>query len=248
MEQSVRAIVLRRRDQGEADRRLTLLTSELGKIDVIAKGAKNSGSRLRGVSEPLSVATMNIAMGKARRFVTQAQPHSAFPGLRSDFDRLSYALAFAELVSGVVPWEQPDEEVFSLLVEVISEIEAHPKPLVALVWGEVMLLNAIGFLPNFDVCVLTGAAIEEANPWVSPRAGGYICWDKADLFPDRFQTRFEVLRNITALLGRESAPSNLRFCEETLTTLFPFWRGIAESALPANAALMDRLGEGSLYE
>ncbi len=240
--------MLRRRDQGEADRRLTLLTSELGKIDVIAKGAKNSGSRLRGVSEPLSVATMNIAVGKARRFVTQAQPHSSFPGLRVDFDRLSYALAYAELVSGVVPWEQPDEQIFSLLIEVISEIEVHSKPLVALVWGQVMLLDAIGFMPSFEECVLTGVKVEEANPWVSPRAGGYLCWDKADLYPDRFQTRFEVLLNITALLGKESAPQNLRFCEATLTTLFPFWRSIAESALPANTALLDRLGEGSLSE
>lgn len=240
--------MLRRRDQGEADRRLTLLTSELGKIDVIAKGAKNSGSRLRGVSEPLSVATMNIAMGKARRFVTQAQPHSAFPGLRMDFDRLSYAISFAELVSAVVPWEQPDEHIFSLMVEVISEIEVHTKPLVALIWGQVMLMDSIGFLPSFDGCVLTGVYVEEANPWVSPRAGGYLCWDKADLYSDRFQTRFEVLLNIRALLSKESAPKNLRFCEETLTTLFPFWRAIAESGLPANTALLDRLGEGSLSE
>ncbi|MBI1755525.1 MAG: recombination protein O N-terminal domain-containing protein, partial [Fimbriimonas ginsengisoli] len=38
-ERTVTAIVLRRRDSGESDRRLILFTPEEGKIEAIAKGA-----------------------------------------------------------------------------------------------------------------------------------------------------------------------------------------------------------------
>ena len=38
------AIILKRRDFGEADRLLTLVTPDYGKIDVIAKGARDPKS------------------------------------------------------------------------------------------------------------------------------------------------------------------------------------------------------------
>ena len=64
MDTTVEAIVLRRRDSGESDRRLTIFSRELGKIDVVAKGAKKPTSRLRGVSEPLNVGRFTYASGK----------------------------------------------------------------------------------------------------------------------------------------------------------------------------------------
>ena len=94
---TLRAIVLKRKDSGESDRALTCLTEERGLVDVIAKGARKSGSRLSGSSEPLSVCEMEVAKGKAREFLTQAQPVMTFPKLREDYDRLAAGLAFAEI-------------------------------------------------------------------------------------------------------------------------------------------------------
>jgi DNA repair protein RecO (recombination protein O) len=48
------AIVLSRFDFGEADRILTLLTPELGKIKAIAKGIRRPTSRIGGSLEPLA--------------------------------------------------------------------------------------------------------------------------------------------------------------------------------------------------
>src|SRR5688500_15988706 len=101
---TVTAIVLRRKDSGERDRRLTLLTPELGKVDAIAKGARKGASRLAGSSDPLAMARMTLAKGKVNLFVTQAQPIHSFRGLRTDFERLSLALALVELYGAVLPW------------------------------------------------------------------------------------------------------------------------------------------------
>src|ERR1043165_6899140 len=114
-ETTVHAIVLRRRDSGESDRRLTVLTHELGKIDVIAKGARKAGSRLAGSSDPLVVAKFGLATGKKNLFVTQTQPMASFRGLRTDYERLTFALALCELYSAVVPWEEPFPEAYELL-------------------------------------------------------------------------------------------------------------------------------------
>ena len=134
-ERTVQAIVLRRRDSGESDRRLTVLTVESGKMDVLAKGARKSASRLSGISEPLSACVMTLAEGKRTAFVTQAQPLASYRGLRTDFERLSYALALVELYAAVLPIDEPFPEAFDLLSRSLRHLETHPKPMVSLVWA-----------------------------------------------------------------------------------------------------------------
>lgn len=234
-------MVLRRRDSGESDRRLTVLTPELGKVDVIAKGARRPASRLAGISDPLSVATLGLAAGKRNRFVTQAQPQTSFPGLRTDFDRLSLALAVAELFATILPFEDPDPEAFALLLDALRGVEAHPKPLAAVAWAQVALLAHAGYMPQFGTCVVTDEPLSEGQPFLSPAAGGYVSDAAAGGFSDRYRVRAEVLVNLERLTPLKAPPGNLRFAEETLTALFPFWRRIAEAPLPANEAAIGAL-------
>lgn len=238
---TVHAIVLRRRDAGESDRRLTLLTKEAGVIDVVAKGARKSGSRLSGCSEPLSASILEIAEGRKQAFVTQSQPVSSFPGLRADYARLSFGLALSELAAGVLPHDHPAEEEFGFLVRALHDLEVHPKPPVALVWAEVKLMELAGFLPTFDACAVTGAAVQEALPFVSPHAGGYVSANRALGYSDAFQTRAEVLYGLTALVELEEPPDAFKNSEESLRLLLPFWRAIVDRALPANEAALQTL-------
>jgi len=241
---TVHAIVLRRKDVGESDRRLTVLTSEQGKIDVIAKGARKSASRLAGTSDPLSMSVMSLAPGKRNRYVTQAQPVSAFRALRSDFDRLSMALALTELYAAVVPFEQPDPEAYELLRQCLEQLETHPKPIVALVWSQVRLLETAGFQPSFGSCVVSGAGLNEAMCWLSPTAGGYVCAAEAATLADRFQVPAEVLYGLSRIGEFDLPPANLKFAQECLSALLPFWRHIVDTALPASEALLNHLRAG----
>lgn len=231
--------MLRRRDAGESDRRLTLLTREVGVIDVVAKGARKSGSRLSGCSEPLSASILQITPGKKQSFVTQAQPISSFPGLRADYDRLSFGLALTELAAGVLPHDHPAEEEFRFLVRVLHDLEIHERPLVALIWAQVRLMELAGFWPSFDACVVTGSRVREARPFVSPHAGGYVVADSAYEFTDAFQVRAEVLYGLSALADLDEPPSQLKFAPETLRALLPFWRAIVDRPLPANEAALE---------
>jgi DNA repair protein RecO (recombination protein O) len=241
VETTVRGIVLRRKDSGESDRRLTLFSFELGKLDVVAKGARGAKSRLKGVSEPLSIATFTFAAGKKQRFVTQAQPESSYRGLRTDYDRIVYALAFAEAMSYVLPYEEPFPEAFELLERVLGVLETHPKPKAALVWAEVRLLELTGFMPSFGECVISGQPIQEAEAFLSPTAGGYLARDQAGNYSDRFLARAEVLYNLNAIFSLKDPPSSLKFADETLVALNPFWTAICEAPLPARKHLLESM-------
>ncbi len=238
---NVTAIVLRRRDAGESDRRLTVLTREQGKIDVVAKGARKSGSRLAGSSDPLTVARLAIATGKKNSFITQTQPLASFRGLRTDYDRLSFALALLELYAAVVPYEQPDDALYDLLVASLQFLESHEKPVVALVWAELQLLSYSGFLPSFDASAVSGSEIKEADAIVSPTAGGYVTRGESSSFSDCFRVRAEALLGLAKTSQLGEPPGNLKFAEECLIALFPFWRNVAESQLPANDAIIKKV-------
>ncbi|HWD38588.1 MAG TPA: DNA repair protein RecO [Fimbriimonas sp.] len=242
---SVHAIVLRRRDAGESDRRLTILTEELGKIDVTAKGARKAAARLAGISEPLSHAVLGIATGKKSAFVTQAQPMSAFRGLRSDFDRLTFGLALAELFAAVLPYDEPAPEAFELLGHSLEFIERNAKPVVAFIWAQVRLLELSGFLPQFDRCVVTDRLVSEVEPWLSPQAGGYVSDSEAGSFTDRFRARVEVLFGLSRIGEFEAPPENLKFATEAVAALLPFWRNIADMQLPANEAALRHLRQAA---
>ncbi|MBI4630353.1 MAG: DNA repair protein RecO [Chloroflexi bacterium] len=81
------AIVLRRKDFGEADRILTLFTPELGKIRAVAKGIRKPASRKAGHLELYTRSRLLVAKGRDMDIVTQAETVESYRPLREDLLR-----------------------------------------------------------------------------------------------------------------------------------------------------------------
>lgn len=239
--ESATGIVLWRRDSKEFDASLAVLTPNFGKIDLYVKGGKKPTSKLRSITEPLSMAKFTFSPGRARRFVNQVQPERSFPLLRRDYDRLTIALCLAELTSAVLPFEEPSPETFEAVVEFFQILESHAKPAVALLWCELKLMQLAGFAPQFESCCLTGCRVKENLPYVSPSAGGYVCQEHINDFTDRIQTREEVLYGLSAMSQIEQPSANFKNLEVTLRLLQPFWQQYADSKLPARLQLIDQI-------
>lgn len=233
------AVVLKRADSSESDRRVWLLTKEQGIMDAIAKGARKAGSRLAGVTEPLTCATFHLASGRHRSFVTQVQLSTSFPGLRSDYERLSAAMALAELYSAVIHPGQAAAYLFEMLVISLKAIETHRKPIVALVWAQLKLLAAEGLMPSWMTCVATGEPLRLSPAAVSPAAGGFICDAECAAYSDFFRVSAEALIGLDRCGSLDEPPPNLKRLGECLRTLYAFWLDIAGKALPANRALVE---------
>ncbi|MFN3729071.1 MAG: DNA repair protein RecO [Fimbriimonadaceae bacterium] len=238
-ERSALGIVVRRRDSGESDRVLTILTSEFGKIDAVAKGARKSASRLASSSEPLAVAYFTFAEGRARRFVTRAEPRRSFPGLRQDFDRLTFALALAELYAHVGQYEETDSGLHELLSESLGYLESHPTPPAAFLWAQVKLLEAAGFLPSFRQCVVTNLPVAEALAWYSPSMGGYLHASALEATHDRLQVRVEVLYALGRLHEWSEPPPRIKFAGECGRLMTRIWGDVIDRPLPALQAAMN---------
>ncbi|MBI2593599.1 DNA repair protein RecO, partial [Candidatus Daviesbacteria bacterium] len=75
---AVEGIILKRTNFGEADRMLTVLTKNLGKITVIARGVRKITSRRAGNVELLNVVKLGLFKGKGYT-LTEAQSVQTFP-------------------------------------------------------------------------------------------------------------------------------------------------------------------------
>ncbi|HXG40610.1 MAG TPA: DNA repair protein RecO, partial [Candidatus Limnocylindrales bacterium] len=91
------AIVLSRFPYGEADRILTLITPEHGKLKAIAKGVRRPTSRLGGSLEPFAELRLALARGRTFDVVTGVAVGRAFLRLRDSLEGTATAWYLAEL-------------------------------------------------------------------------------------------------------------------------------------------------------
>ena len=237
-EVTIEAVVLRRRDSGESDRRLTVFSRELGKIDLVAKGARKPTSRLAAVSEPLSWARFTFAPGKRTSYVTQAQMMSRYKGLRKDYDRLQSALAYLELCEQVLPYGLVEAETFQTINLCLEHLDSHPKPLIANVWCQVKLLEVTGHLPSFESSE-DGTDLSPGLNWYSLEAGGLCSFATASTVRDSFQVSAEILLALARLTDLDSPPGNIVEAKGCNSVLFRTWLQIVQAELSATKTLLE---------
>jgi len=129
------AIVLRRVNFGEADRMLTLFSKEYGKIRALAKGARKPQTRKTGHVELFMRTNFLIARGKNIDIVTQAEMIEAYPKLRGDLLRTTYASYVVELIDQFTGEGDRDLTKYQLLAEALewfSRVESTDPRLIEL--------------------------------------------------------------------------------------------------------------------
>ena len=146
---------------GETDRLLTILTSEQGLIRVLAPGARKHKSRLAGRSSQFVVNDILVVQGKRLDKLVQAETVRSFPGLSTDLAKLTASQYLAELVLCQALSEQPQEELFALLVEHLQRLEQATGEgvLACLNQGIFHFLALAGVAPEVQRCSVSQAAI-----------------------------------------------------------------------------------------
>ena len=167
------AIVLSRFDLGEADRVLTLITPEHGKLKAIAKGIRRPTSRLGGCLEPF--AELNIALARGRTFdvVTEVRVGHAWLRLRDSLESAATAWYLAELADRSLEERHEAEPLYALLRRAYELLDAGMAPGRVARWYEMHLADELGQRPEVDRCVECDRMLEatETFRWVPPLGG-----------------------------------------------------------------------------
>jgi len=143
---------MRRRDQGEADRVLTLCTP-LGKIDVIAKGARKVRSRKAGHIELFSRSSFVVARSRSSwDIVSQAETVEPHALLREDLLRGTHARYVVELLDRFFTQDEGGPALFDLLDHTLTWLCEEDDPDLVARFYEQQLLGLAGFRPELFRC------------------------------------------------------------------------------------------------
>lgn len=176
--QRVEGIVLRARPFSETSLVGSLYTRQMGRIGVIARGARRPGHVAAAAFQPTNRITCSLYLreGAGLRTITDLELETSYEAIPRDprvFGLAGYGL---ELVITQVPEEDPSPRVFRLLERFLSELDrASPaEAMWVLLAFELRLQKALGYGLGINTCAKCGGSLGGAIH-LSLRAGGVLC-------------------------------------------------------------------------
>ncbi|HSX53262.1 MAG TPA: DNA repair protein RecO [Patescibacteria group bacterium] len=144
-------IVLSRTDFSEADRILTILTPDHGRIRAIAKGVRKIKSKLAGGIELFSISQITYIQGKSDIYTlvsTRLDKH--FGQITGNLERTMFGYEVLKLINKSVE-DNAGEEYFGLLSQALAALDEQklPQPAIEL-WLSAQLLKLAGHSPNLS--------------------------------------------------------------------------------------------------
>jgi DNA repair protein RecO (recombination protein O) len=153
-------VVLRTQNLGEADRIITLLCRQNGRVRAVAKGVRRTKSRFGARLEPFTHVDVLIHPGRSLDIITQAEVIRPYgTPLAGDYPRYTAGTAMLETAERFTPMEkEPAIRQFLLLIgglRALGEDEREPR----LVLDAYLLrsLAVAGYAPALEECARCGA-------------------------------------------------------------------------------------------
>ena len=194
------AVVLRTQKLGEADRIITLLTRDTGRVRAVAKGVRRTTSRFGSRLEPFTYVDLQLAEGRSLDVITQAvtlAPYGAKIG--SDYECYTAGTVMLETAERlVVEDKEPALQQFLLLIGALRTMSSGERsPSAVLDSFLLRSLSVAGYAPSFDACARCG--VEGPHRAFSPAAGGMLC--ATCRVPGSANPAVETVRLLGALLA-----------------------------------------------
>lgn len=138
-------IIIKRRNFNEADRIVTIMTQELGKLQVKATGVRRITSRRSSHIELLNVTSLSLYKGQHMPVLVEAQMVDNYQKIKDSLPKTGFAYHICELVDGLCPEGQEQGSVYELLKTTLSRLETDEDPLLIIHEFEVALLSQLGY-------------------------------------------------------------------------------------------------------
>ena len=179
---STHALVLRRRDVGDADRVLTVLTPRDGKLELMAKGVRKTTSRKAGHVELFTHAVLVVAQARTWDIITEASTVENFRHLRGNLAAIGHASYVCELLDCFAETSDENQPLWDLALFVLRELDAAaaaggdaPAPPNLLRWLDLQMLSLTGFQPQVFHCLGCAAPLDPVPNFISLSEGGVFC-------------------------------------------------------------------------
>jgi len=171
--------ILKKVDNGEADRLFTVYTKDFGKLELLAKAVRKIKSKLRAGLELFYLSEIEFIQGKTHKTLTDAILINNFKNLRKDLTRLTIAYKISEVFDRLVRGQEFDKKLWQLLNETFTKLNDCQLSIVNcqllyhyFLWN---LISLLGYQPGLYRCSLCQKRLVPEKLYFSAKEGGIIC-------------------------------------------------------------------------
>jgi DNA repair protein RecO (recombination protein O) len=171
------AIVLKSLNWKESSKIITVHTRELGKIALIAKGARRLKQRYSGVLESINLVEVVFYFSSKRQIqvLGSVSLENGFKQIKNDLEKTSYTYSILELISILIPAGSPDPVFFDFVKTLLLNLELAQGAKIIFLYFLLKISSYLGFRPEFDSCTKCSKQIVEGDSYFSFDSGGIKC-------------------------------------------------------------------------
>ena len=174
----LRGLVLKETPFGEADKYLTVLTGERGKITILAKGANSFRCAYMQAAQLFCCSDFLVSQRDDKYYLVEAAAVEKFFKLRDNFADLSLAQYFVDVASEVCTEENTDgaESVLRLILNCLYAVTRHIRTRAQIKAAfELRFASIEGFMPDLDGCIDCGAVDCDDGMFLDVMNGNLRC-------------------------------------------------------------------------
>ena len=173
MTELVKGIVIRTTDYKDADKMVSLLTADRGKISALCRGVRRKSSKLSAAVTLFTYCSFVLYQSGSHYTVDDADIEVQFHSLSSDIEKMALASYFAQLAGQEQEQPQNGDELLRLMLNLLYALDKGSYPLAVIKPAFELRCAAIwGFAPNFYM----GSCCKTADKlFISTRDGAVSC-------------------------------------------------------------------------
>ena len=151
---------------GEYDKRVVIITAELGRIHAFARGARRTNSKLLAGTDPLTFGTFKLISGKNAYTLVEVKIVNYFDELKKDIDRVYYGFYFLELASYFSRENIGEKNLINLIYMAFKALEAKvdkltPEFIKAIFEWKIFEIE--GIMPSIDEGIFLGKKLKPST-------------------------------------------------------------------------------------
>lgn len=203
-----RGIVLRSRNLGEADKIITLFTTDRGKVSAVAKGVRRAKSHLAGRLEFATEALLQMHRGRSLDIIVSADVRRAnWHGIVNPAG-FAAASVVIEIVDALCEPDLALPDVYALLDGALAAAAISEDPLTIVPRFQLRLLAALGLAPPVDRCVRCGAPLGD-EAWLDEESGALSGVECRERWREALQLDVDDLANFAGLSAPRGSGASL---------------------------------------
>ncbi len=172
------AIVLRKLDFGDSSRIVHFFTFDYGKMSAIIKGARSPKSRTGAALDTFNYVQIVLYKKENRdiQLVREIDLLNHFSLVKEELDRMQYAQAIVELLSGLTAENEAHTKLFTGTIKALELLNSRASdPKYIFIKYFIFFIKEIGYAIHYDNCSVCGKNLSAEQDLAFNYDSGFVC-------------------------------------------------------------------------